>query len=109
MFLYISTMDVSNADFQETFDDAVRDEINELHAKYKIGAHPSFPLQRIYTQPDTGFFYDLDHIKISSWANHIVRFNSFHLVQYSYNCFREKAPLLLIHHPLSHTSTLVTE
>ncbi|KAE9395468.1 hypothetical protein BT96DRAFT_977948 [Gymnopus androsaceus JB14] len=70
-FLDVASTSNAIAAQQEAFDDRVQNEIALLKAKYPIGTHPLYPDKRIYTQPTTGALFELTHIKLSSWANHM--------------------------------------
>ncbi|KAE9389683.1 hypothetical protein BT96DRAFT_980615 [Gymnopus androsaceus JB14] len=70
-FLNVTSTSNAIAAQQEAFNNRVQNEIALLKAKYPIGTHPLYPNKQIYTQPTTDALFELTHIKLSSWANHM--------------------------------------
>ncbi|THU82998.1 hypothetical protein K435DRAFT_871748 [Dendrothele bispora CBS 962.96] len=68
-----NTTSTSIAQQQATFDQQISAEMINLESLYPVGNHPSFPGKRIFKHPDTGFLYELNHLNMSSWCNHIVK------------------------------------
>ncbi|THU88870.1 hypothetical protein K435DRAFT_865862 [Dendrothele bispora CBS 962.96] len=60
-------------DMTATFDQQISAEMINLESLYPVGNHPSFPGKRIFKHPDTGFLYELNHLNMSSWCNHIIK------------------------------------
>jgi hypothetical protein len=61
------------------FDKAVGPKRAELEAKYPIDNDPLFPGKRIYTDPSSGFQFDLNTGRLTVWASHLVNFCSLFL------------------------------
>lgn len=60
--------------FQITFDKAVGPKRSALEDKYPIDNDPLFPGKRIYTDPSSGFQFELTSGRLTVWASHVVRF-----------------------------------
>ncbi|THU90854.1 hypothetical protein K435DRAFT_863938 [Dendrothele bispora CBS 962.96] len=67
-----NTTSTSIAQQQATFDQQINAEMINLESLYPVGNHPSFPGKRIFKHPDTGSLYELNHLNMSSWCNHII-------------------------------------
>jgi hypothetical protein len=61
---------------QITFDKAVGPKRSELENKYQLDNDPLFPGKRIYTDPSTGFQFELTSGRLTVWASHLVSFHS---------------------------------
>jgi hypothetical protein len=46
--------------------------IKELREKYPLISHPLFPGKHIYTDPTTGYAWELTPVRFDVWASHIV-------------------------------------
>jgi hypothetical protein len=66
----------SHNSFQVTFDKAVGPKRSALEAKYPIDNDPLFPGKRIYTDPSSGFQFELNSGRLTVWASHLVGFCS---------------------------------
>ncbi|KAJ7893883.1 hypothetical protein B0H14DRAFT_2559511 [Mycena olivaceomarginata] len=50
------------------FNKVTKDHRAELEEKYPIGNHTSFPQLRVFTQPRTGFLFDLNNLCMGVWS-----------------------------------------
>ena len=71
---------------QVTFDKVVGPKQSKLEAKYPIDNDPLFPGKQIYTDPSSGFQFDLNTGRLTVWASHLVNFCSLpcHRNKYAY-------------------------
>ncbi|KAF7372092.1 hypothetical protein MVEN_00067500 [Mycena venus] len=54
---------------KQSFDKATKDERAKLEQKYPVGNYPQFPDLRIYHDPKTGFYYELNSTRSGVWAS----------------------------------------
>jgi len=59
---------------QITFDQAIGPKRLELEEKYPVDNNPLFPGKHIYTDPKTGFHWELTSGRLNVWAAHLVCF-----------------------------------
>ncbi|KAJ7874066.1 hypothetical protein B0H14DRAFT_2569473 [Mycena olivaceomarginata] len=54
---------------KQSFNKATKDERAKLEEKYPVGNYPQFPDLRVYRDPSTGFYYELNTMRSGVWAS----------------------------------------
>ncbi|KAJ7836154.1 hypothetical protein B0H14DRAFT_2589886 [Mycena olivaceomarginata] len=57
---------------KQSFNKATKDERAKLEEKYPVGNYPQFPDLRVYRDPSTGFYYELNTMRSGVWASAMV-------------------------------------